>query len=99
MSAGAYEPLGIAFPYKLHFLMAYRTAGVGAAGDSFPIAAFPVLAYQQSAVLSVYFQHQLAALGTFVTGQIIMAESAVRVFDLLDQTAGVILDFPHELPV
>ena len=40
MSAGTYETLGIAFSYKLHFLMAYRAAGVGAAGEGFPIAAF-----------------------------------------------------------
>ena len=48
--------------------MAYRAAGVGAAGEGFPIAAFPVLTYKQPAVLPVYFQHQFTALRAFCAG-------------------------------
>ena len=85
MSAGADEPLGIAFADQFHFFVADRAAGVGAAGNGFPVSAFPVLADEHFSVFSVYFQHELPALGAFVPGQVVVAEGSVRIFDLADQ--------------
>ena len=65
--------------------MADRTAGVRASGYCFPVTAFPVLAHEHLSVFSVYFKHQFAALRTFVTGQIVMTESSVRILDLADK--------------
>ena len=85
MSAGADEPLGIPFSHELHFLMADRAAGVGAAGDGFPVSAFAVLADEHFSVFPVYFQHELPALGAFMPGQVVVPECSVRVLDLADQ--------------
>ena len=99
VSAGADKGLFFAFFDNLHLLVAVWAAGIAQPGNGLPVAAFPVLAYQEARVLSVDRQHPLAASWTLGIGQIIMAEGTVRCLDLLDKFLGVILYLGKELGI
>ena len=60
------------------------------------MAAFPVLAYQHLALLSLYRQHPLTADRADLIGDIIVAEGSFPSFDLVCKLLGVAPDFLHE---
>ena len=90
MAAGADELLCIAFSDQFHLFVADRAAGIGVPGDSLPVSAFSVLAYQHFAVLPIYRQHSLSAHRTFCIGKIIMVEGPLACFDLPDNFFRII---------
>ena len=57
--------------------MAFRTTGIGSAGNRFTVAALTVLAYQHFAVFAIDSQKFFAALRTYFVGKIVVAERAL----------------------
>ena len=96
MAAGTDEALSVALSDQLHLLMADRTAGVGAPGDRFPVSTFPVLAYEKLSVLTVDLKKEFPALRALMPCQVVVAEGAFCVLDLIDQRLCVVLDLGHE---
>ena len=86
VSADADKSLSVAFFLQGPFLMAYRAAGIGMAGDGFFVSAFPILTDEQFSVFSVDFQHEFATFRTFGACHIVVAEGTVCRFDLLNES-------------
>ena len=79
MTAGADEYGSFALSRQLHPLVADRTAGIGRPGYRLPVTALPVLADQQSGILSINGQKPFSAAGAFFIRQIVVTESAFLV--------------------
>ncbi len=66
VSAGADKGLFFAFFDNLHLLVAVWAAGIAQPGDGLPVAAFPVLAYQERAFFPLTASIRLPHLGHLV---------------------------------
>ena len=69
--------------------MAVGASGVAQAGDGFTVAAFPVLADEETGVFSVYGEHPLLAAGTSGVGQIVVTEGSFGGADFVNQFISV----------
>ena len=79
--------------------MAFRTTGIGSAGNRFTVATLPVLAYQHFAVFAIDSQKFFAALRTYFICKIVVAERALPGLDLIYNFTGIVTDLVKKIPL
>ena len=96
MTADADKFLIVFLADELHLFMTHRTPCVGETGNPLFISTLSVLADEHLTLFAIDSQQPLAALGTVLVSQVVVAEGALAAFDLFRKLCCVGTDLLHK---